>query len=241
MDLRPHRRIVLALDVPTMLDAVNLASDLYEHVGVIKVGLQLYISAGNPILSIGQELGLEVFLDLKLHDIPATVGKAVTEAAKHNVHFMTVHAQGGPAMLRAAVEAAPDSMTILAVTVLTSLGADDLELMNVGSNSSHSDQDFVRAHVLGLAKMAWECGVRGFVCSPLEVKALRDEFGEEAILVVPGIRPADSENQDQKRVATPEKAVGDGASFIVVGRPIRDAESPKKAARTIAESIRPFT
>ena len=220
-----------------MLEAVELASDLYESIGVIKVGLQLFISSGTSILSIGRELGVDVFLDLKLHDIPNTVAKAVEEAAKHDVNFMTVHASGGPAMLKAAVDAAPEGMTILAVTVLTSLGPEDLERMNV--NVGH--HSVVRTHVLDLAKMAWECGVRGFVCSPLEVKALREEFGPEAVLVVPGIRPADSANQDQKRVATPERAVEDGASYIVVGRPIRNAENPKKAAQAIAESIRPFT
>lgn len=233
MDIRPHRRIILPLDVPTMMDAVSLASDLYEHVGVMKVGLQLFINAGTGILSMGQELGLDVMLDLKLHDIPNTVARAVEAAAKHGVQFLTVHASGGPAMLRAAVEAAPDDMTILAVTVLTSLSNDDLRLMGMPPDTE------VQAGQL--ASMAWDCGVRGFVCSPLEVAALRQSLGPDAVLVVPGIRPADSEKQDQARVATPADAVKNGASYIVVGRPIREAKDPVKAARLIAEEIRPFT
>jgi orotidine-5'-phosphate decarboxylase len=233
MDIRPHRRIILPLDVPTMLDAVNLASSLHEHVGVMKVGLQLFISSGTGILSMGRELGLDVFLDLKLHDIPATVGKAVEAAARHDVQFLTVHASGGPAMLKAAIDAAPDDMTILAVTVLTSLSNDDLHLMGMPPDTE------VQAGQL--ASMAWDCGVRGFVCSPLEVGALRNSLGPDAILVVPGIRLANSEKQDQERVATPADAVKNGANYIVVGRPIREAKNPAEAARRIAEEIRPFT
>ncbi len=233
MDVRPHRRIILPLDVPTMTDAVNLASDLHEHIGVMKVGLQLFMASGTGILSMGQELGLDVMLDLKLHDIPNTVARAVEAAAKHGVQFLTVHAQGGPAMLRAAVEAAPDDMTILAVTILTSLSNDDLHLMGMSP-----DTEVMAGQ---LASMAWECGVRGFVCSPLEVAALRQSLGSDAILVVPGIRPADSEKQDQARVATPGDAVKNGASYIVVGRPIREAKDPVRAARMIAEEIRPHT
>jgi orotidine-5'-phosphate decarboxylase len=242
MDIRPHRRIVLPLDVPSMTDAVNLASDLHEHVGVMKVGLELFMACGTHILSMGQELGLDVFLDLKLHDIPNTVAGAVRRAAELDVQFLTVHASGGPAMLKAAVEAAPEGMTVLAVTVLTSLAADDLERMGVEGMDQLSDRsECVRYHALRLARMARECGVRGFVCSPLEVGALRQEFGPEAVLVVPGIRPAGSDKQDQSRVATPAAAVRDGADYIVVGRPIREAEDPVRAARTIAEEIRPFT
>ena len=233
MDIRPHRRIVLPLDVPTPTDAVNLASDMHEHVGVMKVGLELFMASGTSILSMGQELGLDVMLDLKLHDIPATVAGAVKRAASHNVQFLTVHASGGPAMLRAAVEAAPDGMTILAVTVLTSLSNDDLHLMGMPPDTA--------VQVGTLARMAFECGVRGFVCSPLEVKDLRQEFGPDVVLMVPGIRPADSGSQDQKRVATPADAMKNGASYIVVGRPIRNAEDPVKAARMIAEEIRPHT
>jgi orotidine-5'-phosphate decarboxylase len=225
-----------------MTDAVNLASDLHEHVGVMKVGLELFMACGTHILSMGQELGLDVMLDLKLHDIPNTVAKAVRRAADLNVQLLTVHASGGPAMLKAAVEAAPDDMTILAVTVLTSLSADDLELMGVKGMGQLSDRsECVRHHVLCLAQMAWECGARGFVCSPLEVAMLREHLGPDAVLVVPGIRPADSEKQDQARVATPADAVKNGASYIVVGRPIRCADDPVKAARAIAEEIRPHT
>lgn len=231
--MRPHRRIILPLDVPSALEAVDLASDLHEHVGVVKVGLQLFTATGPDVLKVGEELGLDVFLDLKLHDIPATVAKAVRAAAEHKVRFLTVHASGGPAMLRAAVEAAPPEMTLLAVTVLTSLSGEDLYTMGL-----HADPGVVASQ---WARMARECGIRGFVCSPLEVKALRDELGPEAVLVVPGVRPAGSEVNDQARVATPKDAMEAGASYLVIGRPIIKADDRVKAARTIAEEIRPYT
>lgn len=241
MDIRPHRRIVLPLDVPDAFTAVETAAALHEHVGVIKFGLQLFTSEGPSLLSMGREMGLDVFLDLKLHDIPNTVAKAVESAAKHGVQFLTVHASGGRKMLEAAAKAAPPGMTILAVTVLTSLTARDLREMNVDGDGACSDEELPGTHVRCLAKMAWESGVRGFVCSPLEVASLRADLGPEAVLVVPGVRPAGSDTGDQARIATPADAVKSGASYIVVGRPILDAKDPVKAAREIAEEIRPHT
>lgn len=236
MEMRPHRRIVLPLDVPTPVDAVSLASDLHEHVGVIKVGLQLFTAGGPMLLELGDELGLDVFLDLKLHDIPNTVAGAVRAAAAHKVHFLTVHAAGGRKMLEAAAKEAPPELTLLAVTLLTSIDRDAL------ANELHVDSDIgVQDYVLQMAKMAWESGIRGFVCSPLEVKMLREELGLEAVLVVPGVRPAGSDVGDQARVATPGDAMRDGASFLVIGRPITKAPDRVKAARTIAEEIRPYT
>jgi len=246
MEMRPHRRIVLPLDVPTPVEAVDLASDLHEHVGVVKVGLQLFTAAGPDILSMGEELGLDVFLDLKLHDIPNTVAGAVRSAVQHKVSFLTVHACGGRNMLKAAADAAGDDVTLLAVTLLTSIDkvalSNELRVrMPQPADPGIHDGDEVRYHVLHMAKMAWDCGIRGFVCSPLEVKALRDELGPEAVLVVSGVRPAGSGTQDQARVATPKEAMEAGASYLVIGRPITQAEDRVKAARTIAEEIRPYT
>ena len=244
MEIRPHRRIVLPLDVPTQLEAIDLASDLHEHVGVMKVGLQLFTAAGPGILALGDELGLDVFLDLKLHDIPNTVAEAVRAAAEHKVRFLTVHACGGRKMLEAAAREAPPEMILLAVTLLTSVDAGALsdELRVRGRFSADGrDVDDVRHHVLHMAKMAWESGIKGFVCSPLEVKALRDELGPEAVLVVPGIRPLGSDAQDQSRTASPKDAMAAGASYLVIGRPITQADDRVKAARTIAEEIRPYT
>lgn len=241
MEMRPHRRIVLPLDVPTMVEAVDLASDLHEHVGVIKVGLQLFTASGPSVLELGESLGVDVFLDLKLHDIPNTVAGAVRAAAQHRVRFLTVHACGGRKMLEAVAKEAPSGMTVLAVTVLTSLTADDLRSLNVYPVGYQRDEELLDTHVRTLAKLAWESGIRGFVCSPLEVKALRDEFGPEAVLVVPGVRPSDSDAGDQARVATPADAMRDGADYLVIGRPITQAKDRVQAARTIAEEIRPYT
>lgn len=244
MEMRPHRRIILPLDVPTLVEAVDLASDLHEHVGVIKVGLQLFTASGPSVLELGESLGVDVFLDLKLHDIPNTVAGAVRAAAQHKVRFLTVHACGGRKMLEAAAKEAPPEMTLLAVTLLTSIDAEAFsgELRIRGRFlAAGRDAEDVCHHVLHMARMAWESGIRGFVCSPLEVKALRDEFGPEAILVVPGVRPDGSEAGDQARVATPADAMRDGASYLVIGRPITQAKDRALAARTIAEEIRPYT
>lgn len=244
MEMRPHRRIILPLDVPTGGEAIDLASALHEHVGVVKIGLQLFTAEGPPLLALGKELGLKVFLDLKLHDIPNTVAAAVHSAAVHGVDFLTVHASGGRKMLEAAVKAVPESLTLLAVTVLTSLSPkelnQELRIRQEGVDLL-SDDEFVQEHVLHLAKMAKDCGIRGFVCSPKEVGLLRTELGPEAILVVPGIRPTGVDVGDQARVATPAKAMEAGASYLVIGRPILDAKDRVKAAREIAEEIRPFT
>jgi orotidine-5'-phosphate decarboxylase len=235
MDLLPHRRIVLPLDVPTALEAIDTAAKLREHIGVAKVGLQLFTSVGPSILEIGPEYGIDVFLDLKLHDIPNTVAEAVKSAARHKVNYLTVHAAGGSEMLKAAAGAAPPDLTLLAVTLLTSI--DDSRLI---TDLKVSDSYTASSYVSAMADMAWESGIRGFVCSPLEVKALREKF-PTAILVVPGIRPAGADVGDQARVGTPGSAMKDGATLLVIGRPILKAEDPARAAREIAEKIRPFT
>lgn len=232
----PHRRIIFPLDVPDIHRAGELVQRIGPAIGVFKVGLQLFTAEGPSALTVARRGGQEVFLDLKLHDIPATVANAVTEAARHQVKFLTVHAAGGKAMLEAAAKAVEEApwtpkIQLLAVTALTSLGEEDLQRMKVATT--------VRGWVRELATLAWEAGIRGFVCSPLEVAMLRAEF-PEATLVVPGIRLASSASNDQVRIATPTTAMKAGADYLVIGRPIRDADSPIKAAQAIADEIRPF-
>ena len=170
-----------------------------------------------------------MFLDLKLHDIPETVERAVEQVARLGASVVTVHAAGGRAMLRRAVAKAGPSLHVCAVTVITSL--DDEDLADIGMRTPVLDA------AVALAKLAFEEGIRWFVCSPAEVRTIRDALGSEAVLVTPGVRPAESEVGDQKRVATPEKAIADGASWVVVGRPIRDAADRAAAARAIGTAI----
>lgn len=244
MDIRPQRRIVIPLDVPDLGEASDLIGKLYQHVGVFKVGLQLFISSGSIAVEAAKDAGNKVFLDLKLHDIPNTVARSVESASKLGADYLTVHASGGRKMLSEAVKAAPPGMTLLAVTMLTSLSEDDLVsdlhvapfLSEEGSSLSQSQH-----YVLNMAKMAHDAGVRGFVCSPKEVGLLRKELGPDVVLVVPGIRPADSDKNDQERVATPEEAIKDGATLLVVGRPITAAKDPVQAAISVARSIQPHT
>ncbi len=227
-----RQRLVFPLDFPTLAEARGAAEVLAPAVGILKVGLELFVSAGPEAARLGEALGREVFLDLKLHDIPETVERAVASAAGLGVRYLTVHAAGGATMLaRAAAQAAkaPRPLTLLAVTVLTSL--DEADLARVGVPGGAREQ------VLRLARLAWEAGVRGFVASPAEARALREALGGEALLVTPGIRPAGSGAADQKRVATPAQAIADGADLLVVGRPIRDAADPRAAAEAVVAEI----
>jgi len=227
------RRIVFPLDVATAADARVLAARVAPAVGVLKIGLELFVAEGPSVLSLGLEHDRPVFLDLKLHDIPETVERAVASAAAHGVRYLTVHASGGPEMLkRAALRAERESggrTTILAVTVLTSMSDEDLHATGVS--------DAAKEQVVRLARLAWDNGVRGFVCSPLEVETLRQALGPDAMLVVPGVRPAGAATGDQKRVATPAATIRAGADLLVIGRPIRDAADPPAAAASIAEEI----
>jgi orotidine-5'-phosphate decarboxylase len=233
--MAPHRKIVFPLDVDTEAEAWDWTAKLEGEVGLMKVGLELFTSFGPTAVNHARSFGHEVMLDLKLHDIPATVGKAAMNAARLGAKLITVHASGGRKMVQAAVEAVKQvnpQATILAVTVLTSL--EGKELADV---LGMADAGFL---VEKLATVAYEAGARGFVCSPLEVARLRKLFGPEAVLVVPGVRPIGAADNDQKRVATPAQAMKDGADLLVVGRPIRHASDPVAAARAIAEEIRPF-
>jgi orotidine-5'-phosphate decarboxylase len=228
----PRERLVFPLDFPSLAEARSAAERLAPAVGVLKVGLELFVREGPPAARIGQPLGRDVFLDLKLHDIPETVERAVAGAGALGVRYLTVHAGGGTQMLaRAAAVAAkaPKPLTLLAVTVLTSMDTADLAEQGIPGDAGE--------HALRLARMAWKAGLRGFVASPADARALRDALGPEALLVTPGIRPSGSGAGDQKRIATPAQAIADGADLLVVGRPIRDAPDPVAAAHAVVAEI----
>ena len=224
--------IAYALDFASAEDAREAAARVAPAIGMVKVGLELFVHEGPSIVAIGREVGLPVFLDLKLHDIPETVERAVAQASHLGARLVTVHASGGRAMLKRAVARAAAEgghLAICAVTVLTSL--DDADLHDIGMNGSPNEA------AVRLARVAFDEGVRWFVCSPAEVRSLRAALGKDAVLVTPGVRPANAALGDQKRVATPEQAIADGADWVVVGRPIRDADDPLAAARAIASAI----
>lgn len=224
--------IAYALDFASAQDAREAAARVASAIGMVKVGLELFVHEGPSIVAIGREVGLPVFLDLKLHDIPETVERAVAQASHLGARLVTVHASGGRAMLKRAVARAAAEgghLAICAVTVLTSL--DDADLHDIGMNGSPNEA------AVRLARVAFDEGVRWFVCSPAEVRSLRAALGKDAVLVTPGVRPANAALGDQKRVATPEQAIADGADWVVVGRPIRDADDPLAAARAIASAI----
>ncbi len=225
-------RLIVALDVPDALAAIELVNRLENTCTWFKVGLELFVAAGPSILDPLLSRGHSVFLDLKFHDIPNTVAGAVRSAAALGVRMMTVHASGGPAMLaaaRASLDDFVDPPELLAVTVLTSM---DTEQVNaIGMDRSPGEQ------VGLLARMGLAAGIRGFVCSPHEVSSLRSIAGPEAVLVVPGIRPAGAAIGDQRRVATPPDALRRGASYLVVGRPITQAPNPPEAAAQILREM----
>ncbi len=225
-------RLIVALDVPSLAEARVLAGKLDGVCRWVKVGLELYLAAGDAVVEELANRGYSVFLDLKFHDIPNTVAGAVRSAAKLGASLLTIHAAGGPAMLAAAVEAAAGSANaprLLAVTVLTSMDA--VQLAAIGMDRSTGEQ------VQLLARLAQANGVDGLVCSAEEVPALRRELGRDLQLVVPGIRPTGAAVGDQKRVATPADAIRAGASMLVVGRPITQAADPAQAARAILDEI----
>jgi orotidine-5'-phosphate decarboxylase len=220
-------RICAALDVGDPGAAERLASKLAGHVGVFKVGLELFVAHGRAAVDAVRRFGLPIFLDLKLHDIPQTVEGAARGVASLGVDYVTVHASGGAEMIRAARRALPRTK-LLAVTALTSLGPDDLDAVGLSRDA-----------VPRLARLAIGAGADGAVCSPREVAALRAALGPGPLLVVPGIRPAGSESGDQRRTGTPAEAIRAGASLLVIGRPLRDAADPAAAADAIAREIAP--
>jgi orotidine-5'-phosphate decarboxylase len=230
----PASRIFVSIDTPETAAARDLAVSLADTVGGIKLGLEFFVGQGPAgIRSVVSGIGLPLFIDLKLHDIPNTVAAAVRAMLPLQPTFLTIHTSGGSAMMRAAAEAA--SMTdlqrprLLGVTVLTSL--DDDDLVSVGQSVPVLDQ------ARRLAALAQSSGLDGIICSPAEVAALRADCGPDFVLMVPGIRPAGSAVGDQKRVMTPREAVEQGADYLVIGRPITQASDPAAAARSIVKEL----
>lgn len=224
-------KLIVALDFPAAQPALALVDRLEGSCRWFKVGLELYLAAGNSIVETLKQRGFSIFLDLKLHDIPNTVAGAVHSVAKLNADMLTVHAAGGPVMLAAAAEAAASLDTapqLLAVTVLTSMDA--AQLAATGIAASPADQ------ALRLAQVAHHAGIHGLVCSAEEVSQMRRAL-PGSLLVTPGIRPAGSEIADQKRVATPAAALAAGADYLVIGRPITQAADPASAVESILRQI----
>ena len=222
--------IAVALDAPNLEIASRWAGLVTPHVSTVKIGLELYLRYGPEVVaSIRGASGVQIFLDLKLHDIPATVASAARAVARLRPQLITVHAAGGPAMIRAAVEAAPGT-PVAAVTALTSLSGEDLDRIGVPGG--------IGDWVLRLAALAVEAGASGLVCSPREVAAVREEVGPGITLITPGVRPAGTDTHDQARVATPEEALSSGADLLVIGRAITGAPDPGAAAAAIAASLR---
>ena len=219
--------VAVALDAPDAATAARWAAAVAPHVQVLKVGLELFCATGPGIVDQVRS-GRDVFLDLKLHDIPNTVAGAARAVAPLRPRFLTVHAAGGADMVRAAVEAAPE-VTITAITVLTSLSAAHLDAVGLAGPPA----DAVRR----LAVLAVGAGAGALVCSPQEVALLRAEVGAGVVLVTPGVRPAGSALGDQARVATPQQALADGADLLVVGRPVTGADDPGAAAQSLAASL----
>ncbi len=228
--LKPLDRVFVALDTPDAGRALSLAGSLAGVVGGVKLGKAFFTANGPEGVKRIAAAGLPVFLDLKFHDIPATVADAVRAALPLAPVMLTVHASGGAAMMAVAAEAAgeagADRPLVLGVTVLTSLGEDDLAATGLAGP--------VPDQVMRLARLAQTSGLDGVVCSAREVAALRAECGAGFTLVVPGIRPAGAAAGDQKRTATPAEAVAAGADYLVIGRPITGADDPAQAARAIA-------
>ena len=221
--------IAVALDAPDAETAARWARAVTPHVAVVKVGLELFCSTGPSIVdSVRGGSGVDLFLDFKLHDIPNTVAGAVRSVNRLRPRYLTVHATGGPDMVRAAVDAA-DGICIAAVTVLTSM--DEAVLEAVGLAGPALDA------VKRLAVLAVGSGAGALVCSAHEVAAVRAEVGPDVVLITPGVRPAGADVQDQARVATPEQALADGADLLVIGRPITGAADPGAAAARIAASL----
>ena len=221
-------RIYVALDTPDLDRAKAIATKVRHHVGGLKLGLEFFAAHGQPGVHAMQELGLPIFLDLKLHDIPNTVAKAVQALGPLAPAILTVHASGGRAMLEDAKAAAPVGTKVIAVTMLTSLDASDLTATGI-TGSAHD-------HVARLTELARDSGVDGIVCSGAEVAAAK-AIWPKGFFVVPGVRLPDGHVGDQKRVVTPRAALDAGASILVVGRPITQAEDPDTAARAIAATL----
>ncbi len=233
--LPPQRRLITALDLPDAPSALALAGRLGPGGGFVKVGLELFSAGGPDVVTALRGLGRDVFLDLKYHDIPNTVASAARQAARLGASLCTIHAGNGRAALRAAAEAlaaaepGPEGRrpALLAVTVLTSLSAPECEEVAPGGGT-------LPERIARLARLAWESGCDGVVCSAADLPELRRAVGPGPLAVTPGIRPADGKADDQKRIATPAQAAAAGADFLVIGRPVTQAPDPAAALAAIA-------
>lgn len=229
-------KIIIALDVDSREEGISLVRQL-KDTHIFKVGLQLFTALGPSLIDELQSLGKKVFLDLKLHDIPNTVAGAVRMGIRHGVQMMTLHASGGKEMMASAVQSSreeADNMgmeppLLLAVTVLTSLKSENLK--EIGVDSETMDQ------VVNLAGLAQQAGIRGIVCSPQEIETVKKKFGTDLSIVAPGIRPHWAAAGDQKRIMTPSEAIEKGADFLVIGRPITKAASPRDAFLRIVDEL----
>lgn len=229
-------KIIIALDVDSREEGLSLVRQL-KDTHIFKVGLQLFTAMGPPLIEELRGLGKKVFLDLKLHDIPNTVAGAVRMGIRYGVSMMTLHASGGQEMMASAVRSAKEaaenmgmeSPLLLAVTVLTSLQSEDLK--EIGIASETIDQ------VVNLAGLARQAGIRGIVCSPQEIETVKKIFGSDLTIVAPGIRPHWAAVGDQKRIMTPSEAVGKGADYLVIGRPITRAASPRDAFLRVVDEL----
>jgi orotidine-5'-phosphate decarboxylase len=222
-------RLIVALDFPNQTKALALVSVLSGAVSIYKIGLQLYTAAGPEIVRAVAATGARIFLDLKLHDIPNTVAKAVAAAGELGVRMLTVHLSGGRAMLEAAVEVKPPNLLLLGVTVLTSATEETLRETGVDS--------VIDGQVIRLGELGKESGIDGLITSPHEVRPLRERFGDEITLVTPGVRPTWAAADDQKRFTTPHEALESGADYLVIGRPITAAPDPRGAMERLLDEI----
>jgi orotidine-5'-phosphate decarboxylase len=225
--LAPHERIAVALDVATLDEAQHLASRLAGRVGWFKVGLELFVAHGPASVTAIAAHG-PVFLDLKLHDIPTTVARAVGSAARLDVGLLTIHTSGGASMMRAAREAAGDGLRLLGVTVLTSTS--DAELAELGVEPA-------RLQVPRLAALATDCGIDGLVCAPTDLGSVRAAAGTAALLVTPGIRASEATSDDHARAMSAPQALAAGADLLVIGRPITRAADPVEAVERLVASL----
>jgi len=228
--LNASERLIVALDVPTAEDALRLVDRLAGRVGLFKVGSQLFTAAGPEVVRAIVARNQKVFLDLKYHDIPNTVGAAVKSAAGLGVSLLTLHGLGGRAMLEAAARARAGGVRLLAVTVLTS--HDEASLADIGLARPLSDS------VRRLARLARDAGIDGVVASPHEVGLIREACGKGFLIVIPGIRPAGAQAGDQARLATPAAALSAGADYLVVGRPVTEAPDPAAAVAAIVQDMK---
>jgi len=235
MTMEPKDRLIFPLDVSQEAQALELIRLLKNDIGLFKVGLELFVAQGPQFLqTVTAELGVGFFLDLKFHDIPETMARAL-DALGPGIRFTTIHCEQGPELLRATAAAGSRGVQVLGVTVLTSLDTPDL--LAAGIDPRYADPP--RNLVLRRAELARQAGCRGVVCSPWEVRAVKERFGPDFLAVCPGVRPAWAAvpGDDQKRVMTPAAAIREGADYLVIGRPIRQAPDPAAAARRVVAEM----